>query len=394
MEFTIDRKVLLDSLGKAAEVIKSGSRLLAVLNGVLITPDIGGKVTVVATNLDVSFRGTCPAQVASEGPIVLLCDRLMKILRGMKSKQVSFGMDEGFVFISDSGSRASLFPFSADEFPAVPFPEDKAYLGIAVDRFSLARMLDVVSLPNKAALDEKRPYALGVLADPDFVAGKLVMVSTDGFVLSVASCRAKVSQLRERELGLEKSKVIFPKKAFPIFFSMLGKNERRKGPLSQESVSILISEKKLFLSVGSGMIVADLLDGDYPDYLALLFNGEKISFQNRDMLNGIESVLPMTSEGCRAVRFGYEKGKISLEVTNPELGKLESMVKADVSKVLIGEKSFFDPNYIIRGLKALEKRETISVKVLDKDKKHAWRFDEEGDVDFTYLVMPMRYSEE
>src|SRR6266702_1687016 len=170
---------LAEKLGVVARAVSTRANV-QILSGVLLRAEAGG-LHLAATDMELSLRSSIEADVDGEGSVVVPGRLLVDLVRLLPASEVMFEhrAEEGVVHVTCGASTASLHTYAAEDFPRLP---DLDVVGtFTVDRETL---LDTVTrVSRSASRDESRPVLTGILVR--FEDGKLVMVATDSYRLSV-----------------------------------------------------------------------------------------------------------------------------------------------------------------------------------------------------------------
>src|SRR6188472_3123472 len=152
-----------------------------------------GVVSRAATDMELSLRTTLEAQVEGDGAVVIPGKPLVDLARLLPEPEVTieYRPQDGTVQIVSGSYTSRLHVFNADDFPRLPSLDAQLH---SIDRDALLETIDRVA--RSASRDESRPVLTGILVR--FEAGRLVMVATDSYRLSV-----KETQLGEAAPDLE-----------------------------------------------------------------------------------------------------------------------------------------------------------------------------------------------
>ena len=119
MKIVLDRNTVLDALQKVQSVINPRSPS-PVLSNVLIQAD-GENITLFGTDIDVSIKVECPAQVGEPGTTALQARRLSAIFRELSLNEIEMEVDQDdLASIRCGGSFFKLVGLPEEEFPPIP----------------------------------------------------------------------------------------------------------------------------------------------------------------------------------------------------------------------------------------------------------------------------------
>ena len=178
LKITVARDELVQKLGLVSRAVSTRGTV-QVLSGILLSAD-DGVLTLAATDMELSLRATLEAQVEGEGAVVIPGKPLVDLARLLPETEVTleYKPQEGTVQIVSGSYTSRLHVFNADDFPRLPAVDAQLH---SIDRDALLETIDRVA--RSASRDESRPVLTGILVR--FEAGKLVMVATDSYRLSV-----------------------------------------------------------------------------------------------------------------------------------------------------------------------------------------------------------------
>src|SRR5213083_326297 len=179
IKIVCQRDELAQRLGIVARAVSTRASV-QILSGVLLRAE-AGRLHLAATDMELSLRSSVDAQVEGEGSVVVPGRLLVELVRLLPESEVTIEhrAEESVVHVTSGSSTSTLHTYAAEDFPRLP---DLDALGtFTVDRESL---LDTVSrVSRSASRDESRPVLTGILVR--FEDGKLIMVATDSYRLSV-----------------------------------------------------------------------------------------------------------------------------------------------------------------------------------------------------------------
>src|SRR5919201_806368 len=174
MKITCSREELTQKLAVVSRGVSTRTAV-QILGGILLTAE-SGKLTLAATDMELSLRASLEARVDGEGAVVVPGRLLVELARLLPEAEGSF--------------ESRLNTYTAEDFPRLPDAEglDRH----TVDRDALLGTIGRVG--RSASRDESRPVLTGILVR--FETGKLVMAATDSYRLSVMAQRNSPLRLR------------------------------------------------------------------------------------------------------------------------------------------------------------------------------------------------------
>ena len=177
LKTTSSRDDLLRGLGIVSRGVSTRTTV-QILAGILL--DAGdGKLSLAATDMELSLRTAVEAKIESEGSVVVPGRLLLDIARLLPETEVSVEhkLEEAVVEIRCGSASYRLHTYNAEDFPRLPDTQ-----GVELHEVDRETLLETVSrVSRSASRDESRPVLTGVLVH--FEPGKLVMAATDSYRL-------------------------------------------------------------------------------------------------------------------------------------------------------------------------------------------------------------------
>src|SRR5580658_8098454 len=119
MEFSVKRSDLLDELELTQGVVERKTTIPILSN--LLVEAKGSRLTITATDLELSIRTSCDAKVKKEGAGTIPAKKLFELLRLLPEGEVKFKLLENhWVHIISDRRNYKLVGMSKDNFPARP----------------------------------------------------------------------------------------------------------------------------------------------------------------------------------------------------------------------------------------------------------------------------------
>src|ERR687888_800991 len=178
LKTTCSRDDLLRGLGIVSRGVSTRTTV-QILAGILLDAR-DGRLSLAATDMELSLRTALEANVESEGSVVVPGRLLLDIARLLPEAEVSLEhrLEEAIVEVRCGSASYRLHTYNPEDFPRLPDTQVDLH---EVDRATLLETVARVS--RSASRDESRPVLTGVLVQ--FEPSKLVMAATDSYRLSV-----------------------------------------------------------------------------------------------------------------------------------------------------------------------------------------------------------------
>ena len=328
-----------------------------------------GEVRISATDLDVSLRCGCAAQVVKEGSITLGAKKLYEIARALPESDVHLTvLPDSWATVDCERVHFKMAGLPREDFPTLP--DAKAGKGVELPGDVVRSLISRTAFAITA--EDARYYLAGALLvlDKDGAA----MVATDGHRLSYA--RRKVA-LRLNE----PMRVLVPRKAI---------NELAKLLEGEESVLLQQVENHLVFTVGGRTLASKTVDAQFPAFEKVIgaTGDKKIAVPREGLMDAIRRVSLLSSERTRAVKLSLGPGKLELMASSPDLGEAKESLSVEYAgaEVEIG----FNAQYILDFL-GVAGSDTVALELKDAESQGLLRPGADGDVDYRYVVMPMRF---
>jgi DNA polymerase III subunit beta len=366
MKATIERAVLLKSLGHVQSVVERRNTI-PILSNVLLEARDDGSMRLMATDLDLQVDETIPANVSQPGAITVSAHTFFEIVRKLpEGSQVELTAAEGKMQVIAGRSRFNLSTLPRDDFPVIAE-------GDLPTRFELpaATLREIIEKTRFAiSSEETRYYLMGIFFH--VVEDQMRAAATDGHRL------ARVTV--QRPDGADgMPDVIVPRKAVNELYRLL---EELEG-----TVEISLSPTKVRFGLGSAILTSKLIDGTFPDYNRVIptANDKLLKLDPKSFAQGVDRVSTIASEKTRAVKMAVDRDKVTLSVTSPENGVATEEVPADYGAD--GLEIGFNAKYLLDILGEID-GDTVEVHLADAAAPTLLRENDKSNA--LYVLMPMR----
>ncbi len=359
MRIRAERDDLGDVFARANRAV--GARAaLPVLQG-LLCEVVGSTLRVTGTDLEMTVRTQAEVEVMEEGRALIPGKLLENAVRRMPVGPVTISASETDVEILGKGPRFSVRPLALDDYPTL---DDSTIEGTDVDGEALASAIGQVTVA--ASTDAARPILTGVLFEATDDGVRLV--ATDSYRLAVRDLPG---------LGLGGTGLI-PARGLRELPRTVGASKVSVGLDSREGV----------FASDRGSLRLRMIEGTFPKYRSLLpdsYPGQVIV--DKDGLLEALNRVALVAEDHIPVRMTLQEGGIEIAVTRQDVGgeteHLPGDYAGEAESVLIA----FNPRYLADGVGAVA-GDQVRIRVIDGLKPSV--IDAPGDLDFLYLLMPVR----
>jgi len=373
MEITVSKFELLRELTATQGVIERKTTI-PILSNYLFEAS-GDKLSLTATDLDLSLRTSCNAKVKKEGACTIPARKLYDYVKLLPDADITIRLLENhWVSIRCGRSNTKMVGMAKSNFPGLPvFPSTGAI------KISAPVLRSMIAKTGFAIATEESRYTLNgalMVLKPE----SITMVATDGHRL------AHIERTGEKFDGVSgEVKTLIPKKAMDELKSLLDSG----GEKDVESIDFAKDESTLFFRVGPRLLTSRQLTGQFPNYEAVLPKDvtKSISLHGEEFEAAIARVAQFADERSRAVRLRLEKGELKISASSSETGESEDSIEVayDSDTLAIG----FNAQYLIDFLKATGSSD-VKLELKDAQSAGQLRPAEGEDYKYRYIVMPMR----
>ena len=312
MKFSIERAALLTALGHVQNVVERRNTI-PILSNVLMSAD-DGRLTLVATDLDIEVSETTQASVGTSGQVTAPAHTLYEIARKLPDgAQVSFSIGvDGRLEVDAGRSHFTLPLLPPADFPAMT--ADGFTHSFAMPAAALARLIDKTKFA--ISTEETRYYLNGIYMHAS--GDKLRTVATDGHRLALAE-----TDIPAGAEGLPG--VIVPRKTVAEL--------RRLLDSVSGDVAVSVSEAKIKFGLGDAVLTSKLIDGTFPDYDRVIpkNNDKELVLDNSVFAKAVDRVATISAEKSRSVKMSLSEDSLKLAVNNPESGMAHEDLIVDYS---------------------------------------------------------------
>jgi DNA polymerase-3 subunit beta len=369
MEITVSKFELLRELTATQGVVERKTTIPILSN--YLFEAAGDKLSLTATDLDLSLRTSCNAKVKKEGACTIPARKLYDYVKLLPDADITIRLLENhWVSIRCGRSNTKMVGMARSNFPGLPvFPS------AGVIKIPAAVLRSMIAKTGFAIASEESRYTLNgalMVLKPE----SITMVATDGHRL------AHVERSGEKFEGVSgEMKTLIPKKAMDELKSLLDSDV--------ETIDFAKDESTLFFRVGPRLLTSRQLTGQFPNYEAVLPKdiSKSIALHGEELGAAIARVAQFADERSRAVRLRLEKGELKISASSTETGESEDSIEVayDGEPMAIG----FNAQYLIDFIKATGSCE-VKLELKDAQSAGQLRPAEGEDYKYRYIVMPMR----
>jgi DNA polymerase-3 subunit beta len=371
MDFFVEKSELVKELNFVRAAVEKRSTL-PILSHFLLEAE-GFELRITATDLEIGAQTVCPAKVRTKGAAVIPALRFLDIVRSAPESDIRCrALDNHWVQVTYARSSFKLVGLAKDDFPKLPgAPKPVAHVGADV----LADCVEKTFFAMSA--DESRFVLNGALLK--ISRDGVIMVTTDGHRLALAERRVQTPELKGEVA------VLVPRKALSSL--------RRLTEEGGEGARVELSkdESHLFFTLGSRVLAARQLTGQFPNYESVLpkENGKVVELNREAFEAVVRRVALLADDRMHGIRLALGKNQIEVSAASPEYGEAKELVEAQYNQesVQIG----FNAEYLLDFLGAVNASNSIQVQLKDGESAAEFRPSGNDSEQCRYVVMPMRF---
>jgi DNA polymerase-3 subunit beta len=370
MEITVSKFELLRELTATQGVVERKTTIPILSN--YLFEAAGDKLSLTATDLDLSLRTSCAAKVKKEGSCTIPARKLHDYVKLLPDADITIKLLENhWVSIRCGRSNTKMVGMARSNFPSLP-----AFPTAGVVKIPSGVLRQMIAKTTFAIASEESRYTLNgalMVLKPE----SITMVATDGHRL------AHIERSGEKFDGVSgEMKTLVPKKAMDELKTLLDSTD-------VDSIDFAKDESTLYFRVGPRLLTSRQLTGQFPNYEAVLpkDNNKSVTVNCEDLSGAIQRVAQFADERSRAVRMKLEKGELKISASSTETGESEDSIETNYQgdPVTIG----FNAAYLLDFLKATGSGE-VRMEFKDAQSAGQLRPGEGDEYKYRYIVMPMR----
>ena len=276
---------------------------LPILSGVLLKAE-GNEISLMSTDLEVSFWVKMAAKIEEEGEIVVPAKLFSELVSGFPNGNVTVKTEKHLIKIEVDGINSEIVGQGPEDFPSIP-RADKSQITLRSGEFR--QKIDRVCV--SAARDDTRPVLTGVLWK---IEDKTVsFVATDGYRLSV-------DEVTLTKTSLEKeAKLILPARSLQEVSKILGETGE-----DEFSMEFDKNNQQVVFKIKEIEVSSRLIAGEFPPYQQIMPNtySTKASFGREETLEAVKRASLFARDNANIIRLAIEKDKVVVRAENTQVG--------------------------------------------------------------------------
>jgi DNA polymerase-3 subunit beta len=346
MKFKCGQADLAKALSIVSRAVTSRTTI-PILKGIFLNAEEEDRISLTASDLDISIETSIKASVSEKGAIVLPSKLFGDLVRKLPQGELRFEENEnGSVDIRCAKTEFKIMSLPAEEFPKI-YGEMK---GERI-RFEKKMMREMIARSCFAAsVDETRGIITGVLLE--LKKGQIRMVALDGFRMAV---------VREQAKNEEERSIIIPAGILNEVGRIIGdREEEKKGEAAEERedlFDILTDDKRILFDLKNTIIVSRLLEGSFVKYEDILPKAHSTSLlvNKEELKESVERASVLIREGKNNfIKMEISDGRMLLTSRNEE-GSFRDEIAVDWQGE--GLEIGFNARFVLDVLKAVSDEE-------------------------------------
>ncbi|MDR1867287.1 MAG: DNA polymerase III subunit beta [Treponema sp.] len=373
MEFKCERSVILNEVTIARDIVISRSTD-SILSYIFL--DVyDGFAHLKATDMKVSFETSFPVTVTEPGTVTVFSDKLLAILNTLPEAEITVIKTESHIIIQPSHDKKKikfqLKCIAQDSFPELPQASAEKFFDVPVSLFKFLINQTIFSVSS----DESRYFMTGLWFSK--TGNKFIMVATDGR-------RMAYTDIPAEESIPDFDGITVPKKILEIV---------RKYAGDEGLVSIAVTDRLIFIKIGSYQWASTLIEGAFPNWQRVIPEHQDMTVSiNRSAL--IDAIKHMTVLLAKEVKIyfkispaqGEESAQLSVYIDETEVGVAEEKIECSYTGT---EETIIAVNYhyVADPIKVLD---SPDVQILFTDPAKAITLKAEPETTSFHIIMPIQ----
>ena len=362
MKLQVTQENLSKALGTVARVANTRNTLPILSNVLLRTVD--NRLSISATNLDIAITHYIGSKIEKNGAITVPARLMQDFVSSLPDSVLNLELTDHNHNITTDKYQSSINGIVADDFPVMPAISGGSVWKLPAKDFKKALGQVVLA----ASGDDTRPVLTGVYFHSR--GNEVVAVATDSY------------RLAENKLAKHKEPVNFlvPASAISDVLRIVSDTDKE--------VVITHDEQQVSFKVGDVMLVARLIEGNYPDYRKLIPTkfATVTRLKRADFINiaKVSSLFARESAGSITIKVDKAEKQVSINAVASQLGENTAKATAEVSGD--GEVTL-NSRYLIEALNAFLGED---IEFCFNGKLEPCILRSSSDTGYIHLIMPLR----
>jgi len=311
MKIRVEKQVLQEAL-QLVQAITSKATSEQYVSSVFIQTIQGG-ISLKATNYEITFEGSFPAEVLEEGQICLNSSKLFNLVRSFQGLEIEFGSTpQNWVFLSCGQSKVRLPGLDTHSYPPIDFKE-------------LENKFLVSGAQFKTAID-RTLFAIGENESRKNLMGLNLEIKSENQIQCLGADAFRISQLLinfDQPITAQ-GNIIVPKKALPEI--------KRIIDFSSGDLSFSFNENSFQLFTDQVKFSTRLIEADYPNLESLLSQVAPIQLavSKYKLVNAVKLLKTLTDDDHNAVmKLTLSPNEVLVESQKLEYGEANDRIDCE-----------------------------------------------------------------
>jgi len=288
---------------------------------------------LTATNLEIGVSTLIDCEVIEPGKTTVNAARAAKLFSSLTGEEFDLETEDSRLVVKSVNSRFSLATLPPEEFPELEIPESFSVRLLSSD---VDRAIKKVSYA--VSRDEARYILTGVFLRS--FGDRIHAVATDGHRLALYEVKAEA----------EEFSAIVPRKSLA---------ELKKLLRESDEVEFLGKDNRLYFRVGDTVMWTSVIEGEYPDYLAVIPEGNplKCVADREELVNALKEVSVIyDKEEVRAVIINVAPGNMRLTAKKMDLDSASEEAEVNIPVEYNGEEFEigFNINHLLESVSSFD----------------------------------------
>ncbi len=305
MELKLDKNVVLQELSILQGVVEHRTTI-PILSSILSEVS-DGRLSMVATDLDMTIMTSCPAEADGTGRLAIESKVFQDLVRNLPADQFTLSVDNDAMEINSGRFHSRMSVADPSDYPTLPEvpPAGEYSLPLDVLKLMISRVAFAITK------DDPKFQLNGALVK--LLPGEVEIAATDGHRLAVVRASGP-------EVPAPFEQQLFPRK-------LLAELTR----FSDEQVLLSTGDNHLGFHMGERTLVSRIVELRFPQYERVIVrdNPFRARVDRKELLAALRRVSLLAHEKARGVRLGVDpSGEIRLVSIGYDRGSAEETLSA------------------------------------------------------------------
>lgn len=369
MQFAVDRDRFSSAINQVIGGVEKRQTMQILSNLLLEVAD--GRLTLVATDLEIQLRTSVDVQMHAPGATTVNARKLADIVKSASQDvEIVLTQTDGWLEIDIGTGVFRLASIEAESFPQMTI-DAATQSTVSISEKNLYALVDKTQF--SMAQQDVRYFLNGLLLEVK--PGQMTAVATDGHRLAFA-------HLNDERLTENNRQAIVPRKMVSEMLKALDRD-------SDNEVSLAFRDNQIELLIGENYLISKLIDGKYPDYSRVMpqANSKILIVSKTELKQVLLRASILSNERFAGAYFHLSPGRLMIESSNAEheSSKETMSVGYDAGDLKIS----FNINYLLNILAVIESEE-VCMELEAPESSVLIKPVMPGDIDSKYVLMPMK----